>query len=196
MITDALLIEALNKELHERYRVLDGRPIYRLTWSEGELEIRKGLMREYYGHIFIREYQSVGPRKKYWYFKNPCWVLEKLVFIQGQQALKEVITELVEAGNGTYEPVFPFVDKDFNPLPVSALVLDIVLWKLHNPTTPLTPSQLDDLRQRIEEKEVAYFEEQLGDGERSPLFVMGSSAFVSSNQRGFAKTYKPEYIEK
>jgi hypothetical protein len=196
MITDTLLIDALNKEMHDRYRVLDGRPIYRLVWSDDQLEIRRGLTRDYYGHIFIREYFSVGPRKKYWYFKNPCWILEKLTFIQGQQALKEVIAELVEANNGTYEPVFPFVDKDFNPLPVSALVLDIVLWKLHNPTTPLTPSQLDDLRMKIEAEEVKYFEEELGKGERSPLFVFGSSAFVSSNQQGFAKTYKPEYIEK
>jgi len=196
MITDLLLVDRLNKDLAREYVVLDGRPIYRIVWSEDQLEIRRGMTREYYGSIFIREYFSVGPRKKYWYFQNPCWVLEKLTFIQGQAALKEIITELVECANGTYEPIFPFVDKNFVPLPVSPLVVDIVLWKLHNPTTPLSPSQLDDLRVRMEEKEVAYFEEELGKGERSPLFVYGSSVAVSTNQLGFSKTYKKEYIEK
>jgi hypothetical protein len=195
MITDALLIEQVNKDLHRLYRVLDGRAMYRVVWSEDQLEVRRGLMREYYGHIFIREYFSVGPRKKYWYFQNPCWVLEKLTFIKGQAALKEVVQELVECANGSYEPIFPFVDKDFTPLPVSRLVIDIVLWKLHNPIAPLTPGQLDDLRKRIEDKEVKYFEEQLGEGERSPLFVFQNSAFVSTNQLGFSKTYKKEYTE-
>lgn len=166
--------------------------MYRLVWSQDQLEVRRGLMREYYGHIFLREYFSVEPRKKYWYFKNPCWVLEKLTFIKGQAALKEVVTELVECANGSYEPLFPFVDKDFNALPVTRLVVDIVLWKLHNPTAPLTPGQLDDIRQRMEAKEVAAFEEELGAGERSPLFVFGSSVAVSTNQLKF----KEEYVEK
>lgn len=178
------------------YQVLDGRAIYRIVWSADQLEIRRGLEREYYGHIFLREYFTCGPRPKYWYFANPCWILEKLTFIQGQAALKEVIQELVECANGSYEPVFPFVDKSFNPLPVSRLVVDIVLWKLQNPTSPLTPGQIEDLRLRMEEKEIAYFEEELARDERSPLFVFGSSAFVSTNQVGFAKTYKKEYVEK
>jgi hypothetical protein len=196
MITDKLLIDQMNEDLKEQFRVLDGRPIYRIVWSADELEVRRGLMREFYGHIFIREYFTVGPRKKYWYFKNPCWLLEKLTFIQGQAALKEVIDELVEAVNGTYEPVFPYVDKNFNPLPVSRLVTDIVLWRLHNPTAPLTPGQLDDIRQRIEASEVAYFEEELGQNERSPLFVAGNAVNVSTNQLAFNKTYKQEYTEK
>jgi hypothetical protein len=186
----------MNKDLEAQFRVLDGRPIYRIVWSADQLEIRRGLTREFYGHIFIREYFTVGPQKKYWYFKNPCWLLEKLTFINGQAALKEVIQELVEASNGTYEPIFPYVDKDFNPLPVSRLVTDIVIWKLHNPTAPLSPSQLDDIRQRIEASEVAYFEEEIGKNERSPLFVAGNSVNVSTNQIGFNKTYKKEYIEK
>jgi hypothetical protein len=195
MITNKILIDTLNKEMHQNFRVLDGRPIFRIVWSADQLEVRRGMTREYYGHIFIREYFSVEPRKKYWYFKNPCWVLEKLIFIQGHQALKEILTEMVEAGNGVYEPVFPFVDKDFNPLPVSAPVVDVVIWHLLNPAKKLSASQLEDVRMRLEDEEVKYFEEELGVGERSPLFVFGSSAFVSTNQQGFSKTYKQENVE-
>jgi len=153
-------------------------------------------MREFYGHIFLREYFSVGPRPKYWYFQRPCWVLEKLVFIKGRAALEEVVQELVECANGSYEPVYPFVDKDFNPLPVSAPVVETVIWKLQNPTKALTPSQLDDMRIALEEKEVAYFEEELGQNERAPLFVAENSVFVSTRQQGFSKTYKKEYTER
>ena len=190
MITDLHLIETVNKSLADRFRVLDGRPIYRVVWSGDQLEIRRGLMREFYGHIFLREYFTVGPRPKYWYFQKPCWVLEKLVFIRSQAALKEVVQELVECANGSYEPVFPFVDAQFNALPVSREVVEIVIWKLQNPTAPLTPSQLDDLRVQLEEKEIAYFEEELGVGERSPLFVWGDAVAVSTNQQKFHQEYK------
>lgn len=192
MITDLLLIERINTDLKARFRVLDGRPVYRIIWSADQFETRIGMTKEFYGEIFLREYWTQDKRPKYWYFKNPCWVLEKLVFIKGVAALKEIVAELPECANGSYEPIFPFVDKDFNALPVSLPVVEIVIWKLQNPTKPLTPSQLDDLRVQLEDKEVEYFEEQLGQDERSPLFVAGNAVNVSTNQMQFKK----EFIEK
>lgn len=199
MITDLVLIEAINKSLADRFRVLDGRPIYRLVWSGDQQEVRRGLMREFYGQIFLREYFTVGPRPKYWYFQKPCWLLEKLVFIRSQEALKEVVKELVECANGSYEPIFPFVDKDFNPLPVSSSVVEIVIWKLQNPTVPITPGQMKDLEEKLEAAEMRYFEEELAaesENKRSPLFTTGDSLAVSTNQLAFNRTYKQEYQEK
>jgi len=202
MITDLILIESINKSLSERFRVIDGRPIYRIVWSADQLETRIGKMREHYGDIFLREYWSTDKRPKYWYFKNPCWLLEKLVFIKGVAALKEIVAELPECANGSYEPIFPFVDKNFKALPVSLPVVEIVVWKLQNPTKPLTPSQLDDLRVKLDDEEVEYFEEELGKDERAPLFVADNAVFSSTNQlkfkqqRGSGFFSNKEYTEK
>src|SRR5262245_58179720 len=133
MITDFGEIARINKHLTENYRVLDGRPIYRIVWSENQYEMRKGNWREFYGHILIREYTAVKRAPKYWYYNRPSWVLEKLVFINGHEALKTIVEELVEAQNGTYEPLYRFADKFENPLPVYERIVAVILWHLHNP---------------------------------------------------------------
>lgn len=191
MITDKTIIDAINGLLLRDYRVLDGRPIYRVVWSGDQLEIRKGMFSEYYGHIFIRQYTAVKEIKKYWYFQKPCWVLEKLVFIHGNEALKEMQSELVECRNGTYETIYPFKDKDENPLPVNWEVVDLILWHLHNPGQK---PDFEKMTQLEEEEEVKYFEEELHENDRSPLFVWENSSFVSTNQLKFKKDR--EYIEK
>lgn len=193
MITDRTIIDAINKKLYEQYRVLDGRPIYRLVWSPDELEVRKGMFSEFYGHIFIRQYTAVKQIKKYWNYQTPRWVFEKLVFIAGNQALKEMETELVECRNGTYEPIYAFVDGDENPLPVAWEVVEYIVFKLQNPGK--VDSGLAEAAMLAEEaEEVKYFENQLSIGERSPLFVWENSAFVSTNQLKYRKSL--EYVEK
>ena len=193
MITDKVIIELINKMLHERYRVLDGRPIYRLVWSADELELRKGTYSEFYGSIFIRQTTSVKWIKKYWNYTNPRWVLEKLVFIHNKHQLKEMQEELVLAYNGSYEPVYSFINKSDEPLPVVWEVVEYILWKLQNPAKT-NPFLAQAAMEAEEAAEVAYFEEQLHEGERSPLFVWENSAFVSSNQLAYRKSLT--YTEK
>lgn len=193
MITDKFLIEAINRKLFEQYRVLDGRPIYRIVWSADELEVRKGLFSEFYGHIFIRSYTAVKPIKKYWNYEKPRWVFEKLVFIAGNQALKEMETELVECRNGTYEPIYSFIDSKDNPLPVVWEMVDFIVYSLQNPGKP-NPGLTEAAMLAEEAEEVKYFEEQLHEGERSPLFVWDNSAFVSTEQLKYKKSL--EYVEK
>jgi hypothetical protein len=191
MITDKVIIDSINATLLERYRVLDGRPIYRIVWSDDQMELRKGNYNEFYGHIFLRNYTAIKWIKKYWNYNTPRWVFEKLVFIAGNKALKEMQDELVQSGNGTYEPIYSFVDKDENPLPVVWEVVEFMLWKLHNPAG-VNPSLAKAAVEAEEAAEVKYFEDQLHEGERSPLFVWENSAFVSTNQLRF----KQEYVEK
>lgn len=194
MNSDTGHINTINRRLRDDYRVLDGRPIYRVVFSGSQYEMRKSVWREFYGHILIREYEATKLAPKYWYFKEPCWVLEKLVFINKQVALKEILEELVEAGNGTYEPVYVFKDKDENPLPVYWRVVEIILWHLHHPVK-MTPSDIKDVMLLEEAAEVEYFRNQLAEGERSELFVFENSAFVSSNQHKFRQD-RQEYVEK
>jgi hypothetical protein len=193
MVSDQITIDAINEMLHREYRVLDGRPIYRLAWSADQLELRKGKYSEFYGHIFIRERVEIKWIKKYWYLKGACWVLEKLTFIQGQTALKEMQDELVQCGNGTYEPIYTFLNEEGEQLPVVWEIVEYILWRLHNPIG-VNPFLAKAAMEAEEEAEVAYFKEKLGEGERSPLFVWENSAFVSTNQLKFKK--EMTYTEK
>jgi hypothetical protein len=181
MISDLVLIDSINRELAEKYRVLDGRPIYRIVWSADQLEVRRGLTREYYGHIFLREYMTVGEREKYWYFLKPCWVLEKLTFVPRLSTLKEIIEELPNCANGSYEPLYKFADKDSNPLPVNRFVVEFVLFCTQNPIKR-NWSDWMEMQRREESEEVKYFEEEIAADERSPLFVFENSEFISTNQ--------------
>jgi len=190
-VTEKQVIEMINRDLLSKYRVLDGRPIYRVVFSGDQYETRKGKFTDWYGHIMIREVTAVRTVPKYWYIKPDCWVLERLTFFAGVQALKEISEELVEARNGSYETLLPFRDGEGNPLPCNQRIVDLVIWKLHNPTKVL-PSDIEAARVAEEQEETKYFEGEIGKDERPELFIWDNSAFVSTRQLAF----KQEYVEK
>lgn len=185
-MTDLQTIESINTDLLSKYRLLDGRPIYRVVFSDDQFEFRKGEFTDYYGPIILRVVKEVRLVKKYWYIQPPCWILEKLIFTNGYQALKDLKEELVDSGNGTYEPLLPFKDGQGNALPVNQRVVDYIIWKLHNPTKTL-PSDVEAEKLAQEIEETKYFEEEIGQNERSPLFLFENSAFVSTNQLDFQR---------
>lgn len=188
-ITDLHIVDVINRKLFEEYRVLDGRPIYRLVWSDDQLELRVGTFTDWYGSILIREeHKALREIKKYWYLEQQCWVLEKLVFMPKWEAMKDLLEELVQARNGTYEPVYTFIGADNSPLPVSFPVVEYIIQCLHNPQK-LTEKDYKAIYDAEERAETQYFEEKLGEEERSPLFVWEESAFVSTNQLKFKQTY-------
>lgn len=190
MVTDKILIDSINGMLYREYRVLDGRPIYRIVWSDSQLEKRIGDFTDWYGHILIRqEHKALREVKKYWYFEKPCWVLEKLIFIRDSQALKEITLELVEARSGSYEPVYAFRDSDGNPLSVNWKVVEIILAVLHNPVKRL-PSDFEADRLIEEQDEHKYFFDKISEDERPELFVWENSVFVSSRQQKFKQEYR------
>lgn len=190
MITDKTIIDGINQRLYDSYRVIDGRPIYRIVWSDDQLELRLGTFTDWYGHILIRqEHKALREIKKYWYLKRPCWLLEKLVFMPSEYHLKDILEELVQARNGTYEPVYVFNDRDNNPIPVVESVVEFIINSLHNPQKR-TKKDFEAMEKLEEKGEVKFFEDQLGENERSPLFVWDNSAFVSTNQMKFREEYK------
>jgi len=100
--------------------------------------------------------------------------------------------ELVEAQNGSYEPAFTFLDdKKLINLPLDEEIIQNIIYSLQNPTKR-TPLDWKKVQQVEEDAEVKYFEDQMSQNERSPLFVWENSAFVSTNQLKF----RQEYIEK
>lgn len=196
MNSDKTIVDNINASLLDRFRVLDGRPMYRIVWSDHQLEMRKGKFTDWYGHIFIREVTAVRQIKKYWYLPIQCWVLEKLVFIKGNAALKDLTAELVEAKNGTYETVYPFCNPDKGiTLPVSWPVVEFILHNLHNPGVKLTESDVRAMELEEEKNEADYFYEKISDEGRSNLFAFDLGMNVSTKQLDFKKNRQKEYVE-
>lgn len=101
-------IKRINEWLDQEYgHDLLGRPAYRIIWSTGEMEKRKGIFRDFYGPIFLREYFGVKELPKYQFHPQwkDRWVLEKMDYTRNP--------ELVLANDvaGHYEPLYVFYDQ-------------------------------------------------------------------------------------
>lgn len=194
--TDHVMVDAINRRLAEEYRVLDGRAIYRIVWSDEQFEVRRGTFTDWYGHIMIRQEHNITREvKKYWYFDKPSWVLEKLVYFHNRKEMEEVAKELVQSRNGSYETVYRFYRASTKQnLPVNWRIAEFIVWRLHNPGEPVDVKKA----QEIEEKEeVAYFEDQLSiesENKRSPLFVADNAVGVSTNQMIFRNSREAPLI--
>jgi hypothetical protein len=99
-------IKAINKWLDEEYgHDLLGRPNFRIIWSTGELEKRKGVFQDFYGPIFLREWYGVKEQPKYVYhpYWRDRWVLERLDFTPNPELVSDIA--------GHYEPIYVFYDE-------------------------------------------------------------------------------------
>lgn len=99
-------IDDINKKLKEQYGTdMLRRPIYRIVWSDKQFEKRCGTFSEWYGSIFVREWQGIKETKKY---PGPDykerWILEKLITGIVNPELWE------DTAKGTYEPIWTFRD--------------------------------------------------------------------------------------
>lgn len=100
-------IKVINRWLYDTYgHDLLSRAHYRVIWSTGELEKRKGNFQEFYGPIFLREYYGVKEMPKYLYHPNwrDKWVLERLDFSPNSELMLDVA--------GHYEPLYVFYDQN------------------------------------------------------------------------------------
>lgn len=193
----------LNRKLASRGRTLDGRPVWRIVWSTSQREMRRGKFSDYYGQIFLREVEEVRSVPKYWATPDR-WILERLTFLPPNAAIHQ---ELISQGtldiqapvyNGTYEPIYVFQDKDQNPLPIHEFVLEAIMHTLEfGERIKLTDSDFRDDYIKATDLEAAYFEEQLDDMGRSPLFAFENSVFLDSrNRESYVERVEPDAILK
>lgn len=113
--------EWLDKEFgHDLLR----RPHWRIVFTTGQLEKRKGIFADFYGHIFIREYYGVKEQPKYKYhpYWQDRWVLERLCFTPNP--------ELVLDTAGHYEPIYVFYDEKGQYLKPSMRAVQWYMTKL------------------------------------------------------------------
>lgn len=102
-------IETLNDRLREYYGIDSdtGRPIFRIVWANDETE--KLLTDEIDGGIKLL-YPQLREVKKYPYLKD-LYVLERLVIVPDVNS-KEMLGKKL-----SYEPLWPYADKNNQPLP-------------------------------------------------------------------------------
>lgn len=100
-------IEVINKRLLDQYgRFEDGRPNWRVVWSDDQFE-KRWVNHTPEGLELL--HPTVEERPKYWYSRHR-YILERLIPVP-----QFVESDLVE--KTSYEPVWTFQDNAGNPLP-------------------------------------------------------------------------------
>ena len=179
--TDPLLLAQINEKLKEFGQSLDGRPVWRVSWSSTEMEKRRGWHEEYTpsGNIFIRKWFGVKNCLKYNYMMDR-YVLERLTFLGDNMVAQQ---ELVEARQGTYEPVYCFQDAHGNPLSVNWRIIDAIMSTLAVGAHYESPMAREEMKTKMEELEVEEMEGYLGEEGRSPLFAFEQHAVLDSTKQ-------------
>lgn len=116
-MTSATHFPEIQKWLSEQGKNLTGGPIYRLVWSDLELEARLGTYNDYSGNLFLRQVTEVRKVKKYSYVPSR-WILEKW-FVQPP-------TRELPDPNG-YEPFYVFENGKGEFLPPNLKVVQFIL---------------------------------------------------------------------
>jgi len=100
-------IKRINKEIVNKYgTVIDGRPRFRVSWTNDQVEKRRGTFSDWYGHILIRTVTEVRECLKYPApYERDRWVLESLIF--------QPFEDIMDSPNGHYEPLYLFRTKDY-----------------------------------------------------------------------------------
>lgn len=169
-------LESINEKLELYYgHELDMRPRYRVVWSTQQFEKRAGTFNEFYGTIFLREFIGIKEVPKYPYDPDR-WVVEKLFYLPN----KEIIAEKP----GSYEPIYVLKDGAGGYLPLNWKVVDMVVnFAEKKPMgIKLTDADWSEQEQAQIQQETEYFEDELADRGRSPLFAFENSAFVDSTK--------------
>lgn len=179
-------IREINKRLKKNYGTdVQGRPNFRLTFSEWETEHRYGQYNEMYRDIFLREYTGIKEVKKY-QENPPCWVLELL---QWNDTNGEVVGTDV-----TYEPLWLFKDDNHEPVePNEKAVLMLVnslingrKYDGHNDPSAVgsdefNAKELEEIYESIDDK-FPYIPTLLHDQEA--VFVDSQKVFKPKSQSG------------
>lgn len=107
-------IDSINNQLVDLFGIdtVTGLPIWRVVWSEDQFEKRFGTYDDYSSEgLYIRTVTEVRVVPKYKQWLHDTYILERLVLVPDSD--KE---EMLEA-KLSYEPIYPFLDKNNKPLP-------------------------------------------------------------------------------
>ena len=169
-------VAIINQHLLKHGKMLNGKPVFRVIFSDDLTEKRVGVFNKFHGNIWVGRSSGVQLVPKYGYIQS-AWVLEKYSVAPNAEILDY----------DHYEPVYAFRDKDNNYLEPLLRVCEIIIYGILQPNF-LTPEQ--ELA-KIEEKEKKRIEhDRLVLEEKRPDFMvlkeLGELVQVPSKQ--FKKT--------
>lgn len=144
-------VDEINQRLVDRYgKLLDGRPHFRIVFSDDEYEIRVGDINVFYGKIFLYTKTGAQQVKKYSYLPER-FILEMW---QNSVPCKEMPNP-----NG-YEPIYVFEDSKGNALPVVWRVIELICYLTMNPnSSDKIKSDIEATQMKIEQDDIKYFED-------------------------------------
>jgi|SRR5579864_7126197 len=148
----------IHKWLKEQEKMLNGKLVWRLVWSEALTEKRTGQFNDFYGDLFIRSFTGTREVRKYNYVKDR-WILEK--FCPGNNP------EVSNESGGTYEPFFVFESCDGKFLHPTLKVVQFIV-DMARQRVVSTPSERKDMVSRSEDEEIKQFLGELEDKGRTP----------------------------
>jgi len=149
-------IKSINTWLEDVYgHDLLGRSYYRVIWSVGELEKRKGTFCEFFGPIFLREWYGIREQPKYAFHPewNDKWILEKLDYSHNPELALDV--------SGHYEPLYVFYDEKGGYLRPTLRAIQFFMTKLLLRKTWKTDAEkerdINDMEKGEFDQEVEFF---------------------------------------
>lgn len=139
---------------------IDGKPIFRVVWSNTQLETIFDTFTDFYGPLFLRKVTEVRTVPKYQHLKNR-WLLEKIVFIESNEML-------ILKDKFSYECIYAFQDKNGEPLPLIRKAVEMILYAYSRRDRDKLKKAILTEEDRKDEIEKDYFRQKIGEGQQIP----------------------------
>lgn len=125
---------AYNNRLRDVFGLYyDGQPLFRLVWSDSQIEKRHGTFEQWRGPIFIREFTGVAEVPKYPWIKHR-WILERR---EGHVANPELPEQI------SYEPKWVFENEQGSVEP-EWWAIEQIIHSINNPHKRMPGDDLTD----------------------------------------------------
>jgi len=159
-------IEVLNKRLEDNYgKFEDGRPTWRVVWSDDQREMRYGTYQKYSSEgIWLCDETGVKEVSKYDYLPH-IFILERLIPVPEVSMIELII-------NTSYEPVWAFKSANGDALPVVWDAVELIIKTVMTASAKIVgakykPSELENNSLEAREMRITLLEESLFGNETS-----------------------------
>ena len=139
--------KTINDNLKRFGTNISGKQLFRVSWSDKQIEVRRREYNEFYGKLFVRTVRETAECIKYPSIKER-WILEKWIPPDSCYT-DEVVSARVE---GSYECIYIFQDIHTNYLPLNLLVAQIVVKSLLEPGTIGKRTEVSELAMHLSDK--------------------------------------------
>lgn len=127
---DNSIVNDINKVIKNNGSNQYGDPLFRVVFSDDQLESRRGTFTDTHAGLFVRTVTEIREVKKYPWIKEK-WILER--WAPGELSYHK---DLITVKDGVYICVYVFQDVNQDYLPPLLKVAEIVINNLLNPRTP------------------------------------------------------------